>query len=744
MLNLNLLHKYVLGIFLALLIVFSGLIVWQFREYNHLISQDSISAKLVNLAGRQRMLSQKLSLSALSLLHEERIRQGRVDSIYQQKIMGDNLAELNRVQRWLISGAKEEGNSAAWNDPINAENFTSLEPAWKTLNTSVSTINQLLGKSPVDQEALTRTVQELITASDFYLDGMEKIVSRYAANIETEIRIKFFMVQPLVLLGVLLALLSCWPILNQSRRTYRTMEQTNARLREEILERQRTELERQRLELAVNQADEGILICDPLGTIIYENKMITQFREEHQGERPANMGTVHSLLPEEEAQLQAELASAMRQGTRWEGAVTYPLSHQGPRRIKFLLTQVKNDAGQISCFIGLLRDVTQEEQLSEQLRASQKMEAIGLLAGGVAHDFNNMLQIIRGYSELALNNAKDNPKLLDPLQKVIAATNTATNLPRQLMSFARRGVVQKIQFDLNTLIHSLGDMLKRLIRENIALDIRHYSDRAMVEGDSGLMEQVLLNLSINARDAMPNGGTITLEVTRQPVNPQFQKDNVWADKAEYFVVSVTDTGTGIPESIRHRIFEPFFTTKEAGRGTGLGLSMAYGIVTQHGGMITVSSVLNAGTTFKVYLPSQIPVNTVEVPIETRARVKATETILIAEDQEDIRVLIEEILLAEGYQVKTAENGVDALKLFSEGSADFQMALLDLVMPKLGGVDVYKQLQIRNPSLPVLFITGHDLEREKEKPLDGHYRIIRKPFTREELLTAIRSELSPHI
>jgi len=312
------------------------------------------------------------------------------------------------------------------------------------------------------------------------------------------------------------------------------------------------------------------------------------------------------------------------------------------------------------------------------------------------------------------------------------------------MSFARRGVVQKIQFDLNTLIHSLGDMLKRLIRENIALDIRHYSDRAMVEGDSGLMEQVLLNLSINARDAMPHGGTLTLEVTRQPVNPQFKKDNVWADKAEYFVVSVTDTGTGIPESIRHRIFEPFFTTKEAGRGTGLGLSMAYGIVTQHGGMITVSSVLNAGTTFKVYLPSQVPVNTVEVPIETRARLKATETILIAEDQEDIRVLIEEILLAEGYQVKTAQNGVDALKLFSEGSTDFQMALLDLVMPKLGGIDVYKQLQVQHPRLPVLFITGHDLEREKENSLEGNFRIIRKPFTREELLTAIRSELSPHI
>jgi two-component system cell cycle sensor histidine kinase/response regulator CckA len=311
-------------------------------------------------------------------------------------------------------------------------------------------------------------------------------------------------------------------------------------------------------------------------------------------------------------------------------------------------------------------DISQRLQLEAQLRQAQKMQAVGHLAAGVAHDFRNILTVIQGHSNLRLMDRTLDPKVASSLQEITAAVERASKLTRQLLAFSRKQIIQLQAVDLNDLIHQMGSMLSRLIGENI--DFKCHYDAAIptIEADGGSVEQVLMNLVVNARDAMPHGGKLTISTSALSIDNAYTINNPEASPGQFVCMTVTDTGCGMDENTKQRLFEPFFTTKEIGKGTGMGLATTYGIVKQHNGWIEVDSALQKGTTFRVYLPiSRKPVEHDEKKITLPGNFAGDETILVVEDEEPVRRLLSELLHEYGYQVRLASNGVEALKVWKD-------------------------------------------------------------------------------
>ena len=388
-----------------------------------------------------------------------------------------------------------------------------------------------------------------------------------------------------------------------------------------------------------------------------------------------------------------------------------------------------------------LVDITQRNQLEAQLRQAQKMEAVGQLAGGVAHDINNMLQIIRGYTELALTKVLGTSAANPHLKKVLNAADNASKLTRQLLAFSRREVLQPKALAVNDLIHNLMDMLHRLLGEDIGLSIRAAENLPSMMADQGMIQQVLVNLCMNARDAMPNGGDLAIETTLFVVDRAFMDTHGWAVLPEYVSISITDSGAGIENQLLAKIFEPFFTTKEAAKGTGLGLSMAYGIIHQHKGAIEVESELGVGSKFTVYLPPSSARPEAEAPSLKREVSGGEETILFAEDQEEVLALMQGLLEQKGYRIFPALNGEEALKVFSENPGQFDLIILDMVMPKLSGRSVFEQIRARYPSLPVIFSTGYSSNQLDEEFIRNNaFKLLRKPYSPDDLYHAVREAL----
>jgi len=388
-----------------------------------------------------------------------------------------------------------------------------------------------------------------------------------------------------------------------------------------------------------------------------------------------------------------------------------------------------------------LVDITHRNQLEAQLRQAQKMEAVGQLAGGVAHDINNMLQIIRGYTEVAMAKSKDHPDAHPHLKKVLNAADNASKLTRQLLAFSRREVLKPKALAINSLIKNLMDMLHRLLGEDISLSILADDGLPPVMADKGMIQQVLVNLCMNARDAMPNGGALTIETKLLVVDQAFRENHGWADLPEYLSISVSDSGAGIENELMARIFEPFFTTKEATKGTGLGLSMAYGIIHQHKGAIEVESEPGVGSKFTVYLPPSGASPEEEEPTIEREVSGGKETILFAEDQEEVLALMQGLLEQKGYRVFTALNGEEALKVFSENERQFDLVILDMVMPKLSGRSVFEKIRAKNLSLPVIFSTGFSSNQLDEEFIQNNeFKLLRKPYSPDDLYRAVREAL----
>jgi PAS domain S-box-containing protein len=391
---------------------------------------------------------------------------------------------------------------------------------------------------------------------------------------------------------------------------------------------------------------------------------------------------------------------------------------------------------------GTLVDITDRHDLEEKLRQSQKMEAVGRLAGGVAHDFNNLLTVIEGYCRLLTDRLQQNPEACDQVKRIEDAAEKAASLTRQLLAFSRKQVLQPKVINITGLVSNLDKLLRRLIGEDIELMTRTAPDLGLVKADPSQLEQVIMNLAINARDAMPDGGRLTLETANVKLDSGYAVEHPGVIPGDYVMLAVSDNGSGMTPGTKARIFEPFFTTKEMGRGTGLGLSMVYGIVSQSGGHIWVYSEIGHGTTFKIYLP-RTEAGAASPPLEQEAvsTLHGTETILLVEDDAQLRDLVRTILTANGYSV-LAPLDAEAIRSMTENSAaKINLLLTDVVMPGINGRELARQFVSRNPEIKVLYMSGYTENAiVHHGVLDESVHFLQKPFTPSALTTKVREVL----
>jgi PAS domain S-box-containing protein len=396
--------------------------------------------------------------------------------------------------------------------------------------------------------------------------------------------------------------------------------------------------------------------------------------------------------------------------------------------------------GQPPMLLGLFRDVTAQKRLEEQLRQSQKMEAVGQLAGGVAHDFNNILTVIHGHASLLLAGGSLTGASARSAQQIGQAAERAAGLTRQLLAFSRRQVLQPRQLDMNEVVANMTKMLGRILGEDIALQLNYSPQPARVQADAGMMEQVLLNLAVNSRDAMPKGGLLAIKISMLDVDARHLAEHSEGRAGRFVCLTAVDTGCGIPPENLRRIFEPFFTTKEVGKGTGLGLATVYGIVKQHQGWIEVESEPGKGTAFKVFLPRSAAVGgpVSEPPAEMVIR-GGTETILVVEDEVAVRELVCNLLAGQGYQVLQAESGTKALQVWRDSKDRIDLLLTDLVMPdQMNGRELAEKLWAERPRLKVIFTSGYSADAVgKDFVLRRDLNYLQKPYHPRKLALAVR-------
>ncbi len=429
----------------------------------------------------------------------------------------------------------------------------------------------------------------------------------------------------------------------------------------------------------------------------------------------------------------------------YEGTDFFPDLGDSGRWLRSIAAVIRDSQGQVVGAMETLEDITlrkraeeEKEKLEAQLRQAQKMEAVGQLAGGIAHDFNNLLQVILGYTDVLQVDLGKHAVHAEALDTVRQAAGRAVDLTRQLLLFSRRQVLQPVNLNLNDLVGGVLKMIRPVIGEHIDLRFKLGERLGTVHVDKGQMEQILMNLCVNARDAMPDGGTLTIETENAVICDEYRQDHPWVAEGPYVLFRVSDTGHGMDETTRARIFEPFFTTKDVGQGTGLGLATVYGIVKQHNGFIHVYSEPDKGSVFNVYIPSvQRAAEAVETQLE-EAAVGGTETILVAEDEELVRSLTSRVLQSAGYSVLTACDGEDALRIF-EGHADaIDLVLLDVMMPKLNGRAVMDHIHARCPRIRFLFTSGYSANAiHTNFVIKEGLRLITKPYSRVDLLRAVR-------
>lgn len=412
------------------------------------------------------------------------------------------------------------------------------------------------------------------------------------------------------------------------------------------------------------------------------------------------------------------------------------------RYIVFEAAPIHNTKGDLIAAIETLQDITESKRLEDQLLHSQKIEAIGQLAGGVAHDFNNILSAIMGYTHLTITNLPKDDPLRGHLEQVLQASDRATTLTQSLLSFSRKQVMNPKAVNLNDIVKRQEKFLLRLIREDIEITITCAEEELTIYADSGQIEQVLMNLVTNARDAMPGGGRIMIRTEAMRMQEGFIEAHGYGKVGKYARILISDSGQGMDATTKERIFEPFFTTKDQGKGTGLGLSMVYGIVMQHDGFIDVYSEAGEGTTFKIYLP--LIRGTAEEDqgeIEFAAVQGGSETILVAEDDASLRTLSATILCNYGYSVIEAVDGEDAVKKYRQNRDRVQLLILDGIMPKKNGKEAYHEIRIMNPTIKALFVSGYAEDIiNKQCLLDPGINFILKPLTPSQLLKKVREVL----
>jgi len=492
-----------------------------------------------------------------------------------------------------------------------------------------------------------------------------------------------------------------------------------------------------RLATAVEQAAEAILITDCRGIILYVNPAFERNtgypRAEALGQNPRILKSGRH-----EPALYRQLWETLLRGEVWHGRLTNRHKNGTFYEEDATISPVRDPAGKVINYVAVNRDVTREVQLEAELRQSQKLEGIGQLAGGVAHDFNNILASTLLQVSLLCTEESLSPALLDGLQQIQSDAERAANLTRQLLLFSRRQVMQPRVLNLNDQVINLVKMLTRIIGEDMEIVLQLHPAPLLTQADPGMLDQVLMNLVVNARDAMPHGGRLRIQTSPHDLAPDAPLPHLEAYPGQFVCLSVSDTGNGIPPEILPRIFEPFFTTKPEGKGTGMGLATVYGIVKQHQGWIQLLNQPGQGATFQVFLPaSASPAEIVTHTLKIQAQ-RGTETILLVEDEPGLLLLARIVLERYGYHVLTATNGPEALSQWRQHHATVALLLTDLVMPGgWNGQELARRLQSEQPKLKIIFSSGY---AGKEFQLLPGEILLQKPFGADQLLNTVRESL----
>ncbi|MGC2062455.1 MAG: ATP-binding protein [Thermodesulfovibrionales bacterium] len=490
---------------------------------------------------------------------------------------------------------------------------------------------------------------------------------------------------------------------------------------------------------------EGLIVIDNAYRIISANRaFLTQTRQmiektvgrhcyeiSHRSEKPCYLSGEN-----------CPAKSTFETGEPHEALHIHKLDDGSSTYVEIRSYPMKDDKGITVSVIESITDVTSRRRLEEQLRNAQKLEAVGQLAGGIAHDFNNILTAIIGYGNLLQMNISEGDPLRIKVDHIVAAADKAAHLTQGLLSYSRRQLINPRLVNLNEIIVRVEELLSRLIGEDIDLKTVLTSDNAVINADAGQIEQILMNLVTNARDAMPGGGVLVIKTEPTELTSEFIAAHSFGLPGKYIALSVTDSGTGIDDRIRTKIFDPFFTTKEVGKGTGLGLAMVYGIIKQHDGYIDISSSSKQGTTFTMYLPAAGSEVAETIAAVALPRVRGgTETILLAEDDEVIRTLAQNILEKAGYTVLTAMDGIQAVEEYMRHRKAIDLLLLDVIMPKKNGKAVHDEVRAVDPSVKTLFFSGHTADLlHHEGKLDPGLNFIRKPVSVDDLLLKVREVL----
>jgi PAS domain S-box-containing protein len=505
----------------------------------------------------------------------------------------------------------------------------------------------------------------------------------------------------------------------------------------------RVQLNQQRRQLSavIEQTAESVIITDVNGAITYVNPAFEQVSGYSQTEV---IGRNPHILKsgKQDTAFYRQLWKTIRSGQVWHGRLTNKKKNGSLFVEEATITPVRNEIGTIVNYVAIKRDVTRELELQEQFYQMQKMEAVGLLAGGIAHDFNNILLVINGFAEMIKNQLPPDDPVQQMAGKILDGGKRAASLTRQLLAFSRKQVAESRVFDLNSVVQGMEKMLSRLIGEHIQVQTHLAPQLWSVKADPNQIEQVIVNLVVNARDAMPAGGRLIIETA----NVILEEENIFSHSeiqpGEYVMLTVSDTGVGLSQEVKIRIFEPFFTTKEVGKGTGLGLATAYGIVKQGGGYIWVYSEEGQGTTFKIYLPRVIEKGVTHLNDKQTGKLpQGTEVIILAEDEPAVRELATRILREQGYTVLEAANGYEALHIWQERSKEVQLLVTDMSMPEMSGKELAEKLRQTQPGLKIIFLSGHSDEMIAHLDAMGpDITFLQKPFNAVTLLDNVRKAL----
>jgi PAS domain S-box-containing protein len=523
------------------------------------------------------------------------------------------------------------------------------------------------------------------------------------------------------------------------------LEKINLKLKNQIAVRKRAENmlreSEEKHRTLVESIEEGIFTLDSDGIFSFINN--TAALQLGGLQLPDILGkSIWDILPKQKAEEYMTYIRKVISSGKGQ-AFNFMLKENGQERHYSISVQpVKDSSKETKLALNISADITDQRQLEEQLRQSQKMEAIGKLAGGIAHDFNNLIAIIHGYSKLMLLDIDEDKTSFENVKEIDKACERAESLTSQLLTFSRRQILTPKLMDLNDFIRETEKMLKRLIREDIKLQTKLDQELSDIYADPGQIGQAIMNLVVNARDAMPEGGKVNIETKNITINKESTKLHAHINPGSYVMLSVSDTGIGMGKDVQERIFEPFFTTKKKGKGTGLGLSTVFGIVKQSNGYIWVDSELNHGTTFNIYLPpADGRIGTKEKIVTLKENLKGTETILVVEDEDSLRAMICKMLRHNGYKTLEAPNGEEALYISRKYKETIHIILTDVVMPGMNGVELVKRLKLTHAEMGVLYMSGYtDNYIVKNNILNSGAQFIRKPFTPESLAKKIRQVL----